>query len=368
MALDFLENAHLPRWNRKLLYGYWAILALSILVTALYDAVILLFPGKHVIVPVLSMHTLWSCCCLLIIEVLHALIKPWRDYIVIIGAVTLSANLIVGLPTISPLLTTLYLPILVSVFYFQHRKVIFAFGLSLICFLHLYWARLSELDIYELSDLFAMPAVLLVGGVVALGIMERGAELLRYLRSTLESEQELLVKNIIMDKLAKTDALTELYNHMSFHEYLDKLIEQGEKHNLPFQLAVLDIDHFKKVNDTYGHRAGDAVLKQVATVIREMVSLNDFPARYGGEEFAVLFTDISLEAALEQCEQIRSKLSSMTYQVLGGNAVTISIGIHSYRQGCNKEDLFSGADEALYAAKRIGRNRTVVYSENMYLG
>ena len=100
-----------------------------------------------------------------------------------------------------------------------------------------------------------------------------------------------------MDKLTKTDALTDLYNHMTFHEYFEKLIEQHEQNGLPLQLAIFDIDNFKLVNDMFGHRAGDAVLQRVSELIRSKVSTNDFVARYGGEEFAILFTDkLKMEA------------------------------------------------------------------------
>jgi diguanylate cyclase len=362
MSFDLLQNVHLPRWNRRLLTGFWGIVGLSVLLTAIFDAVVWLQGSSSDIVPIISVNTLRICASLLLVEALHAFLKPWQDYIVLFGAALLAVNLIISFPLTSPLLTTLYLPIMVSVFYFQRRKVVFGLLISLLSFIYLYAEQMTQYSIYQLNELLAMLGALIVGGAVALGIVSRGAELLKFLRTALASEQELRIQNILMDKLSKTDALTELYNHMSFHEYLDELILHGEKHHLDFTLAVLDIDRFKKVNDTYGHRAGDAVLKRVASVLRDMVSPNDFAARYGGEEFAVLFTDTSPESAVEQAEHIRKSIALMKHPELDYQPVTISIGIHSYEQGCRKEELFIGADEALYEAKRNGRNQTVVYT------
>ncbi|MCU6796344.1 GGDEF domain-containing protein [Paenibacillus sp. WQ 127069] len=358
MGFDLFQLIDLPRWNRKLLTGFWLIIALAILSTCVYD-VIAWFTTTLAIVPIITLNTLWLCLGLLVIEAVHKWAKRGKDYIVIIGAAFISSGLIYSFPHVNTLLTTLFLPILVSIFYFQTSKVVFSYLLSLSCFYVLYGV-LDKQTTWIISDIIAVTGVLLGGLVVALGIMSRGKELLKHLQSSLESGQDLLVRNVIMDKLAKTDALTDLYNHMSFHEYLDKLIEQGERYNFSFQLALLDIDHFKKVNDTFGHRAGDAVLKKVALTIKTMVSLNDFPARYGGEEFAIIFTDMDLQEATLNLENIRKQIAAQPHEELNGQAVTISIGVYDFQKGITKEMLFKGTDEALYEAKRSGRNQTII--------
>ncbi|MDF2959789.1 MAG: hypothetical protein K0S39_1524 [Paenibacillus sp.] len=360
MGFDFLQLVNLPLWNRKLLNGYWMIIGLSVLLSIVYN-VIGKFTNQYDDASVVTVNTLWMCIGMLVLEAANYWMKRWNDYLIILGAVMLPASLIYSFPEDSVLLTTLYLPILVSVFYFQYQKVMFSAILTLAAFYTLYVICLSETALYSIDDLITMTCVLLCGAVAALGIMSRGSELLKHLQTSIASSQDLLVKNVIMDKQIKTDSLTELYNHMSFHEYLDKLIEQGEKYNLSFQLAVLDIDHFKKVNDTYGHRAGDAVLKKVAQSIKQMVSPNDFIARYGGEEFAIIFTDMEMDEALVNLENIRTYIAEQHHEELNGHAVTISIGVQDYVKGCTKEALFSGADEALYEAKRNGRNRTVIH-------
>lgn len=360
MGFDLFQLIDLPRWNRKLLSGFWLIIALVIFSTCVYD-VIAWFSKTLRIVPIVTLNTLWLCLGLAVIEVIHKWTKRGKDYLIIIGASFLSSGLIYSFPHLNALLTTLFLPILVSIFYFQAGKVVFSYLLSLTCFYVLYGV-LDKQTTWIISDAIAITGVLLVGSAVALGIMSRGKELLKHLQSSLESGQELLVRNVIMDKLAKTDALTDLYNHMSFHEYLDKLIEQGERYNFSFQLALLDIDHFKKVNDTYGHRAGDAVLKKVALTIKTMISLNDFPARYGGEEFAIIFTDMDLQETTLNLENIRKQIASQPHEELNGHAVTISIGVYDFHKGITKEMLFKRTDEALYEAKRNGRNQTIIYS------
>ncbi|WP_235941346.1 GGDEF domain-containing protein [Paenibacillus puerhi] len=309
----------------------------------------------------------WTCIGLLIVETALKLLKRWSDYIVIMGALILSLNLITAFPLVGPTLTTLFLPILTSVFYFQKRKILFAFAVSMIAYWSVYGLQLQNIPGYSWIDLFVMTNILIICTFLGLEVMRRGSDLMKDLRSTIASEQDLLVKNILMDKLAKTDALTGLYNHMSFHEYLEELIRQGEQNNLTFQLALLDIDHFKKVNDTYGHRAGDAVLKKVARIFQELVSANDFPARYGGEEFAILFTETDVRDAMHQLERIRQHIASVRHEELDGNPITISIGLHAFHKNCTKEELFGGADTALYRAKHKGRNRIELYQEPVTL-
>ncbi|SDC01653.1 diguanylate cyclase (GGDEF) domain-containing protein [Paenibacillus sp. UNCCL117] len=363
MVFDVVNHAKMPRWNRRFLNGYWIIAVICIAASAALAGVYSYTRSQDYPIALVGQFACWTCIGLLVVEAVLKLLKSWNDYIVITGGLILSLNLIISFPMIGPLITTLFLPILTSIFYFQGRKIVFAFFITLAALWTLYGLQLKHMSAYTDIDLFVMTIVLLIGTFLGLEVMKRGSDLMKDLRSTIASEQDLLVKNILMDKLAKTDALTGLYNHMSFHEYLEELIRQGEQNDLSFQLALLDIDHFKKVNDTYGHRAGDAVLKKVACILQEMVSPNDFPARYGGEEFAILFTETDARDALLQLERIRHHISAVRHEELNGNQVTISIGLHAFYKGCAKEDLFGGADTALYRAKHKGRNRIELYQE-----
>jgi diguanylate cyclase len=208
--------------------------------------------------------------------------------------------------------------------------------------------------------LLAMGSILFVYSLIAFGVLARGRDVLIHLRSSYESNQELLVRTILMDKLAKTDALTETYNHMAFHEFKDKMVEQAESGRMELFLAVIDIDNFKTVNDTYGHKAGDAVLKKVASIARSKTGSNDVVARYGGEEFALLFTEKCFPEVFDLIENIRKAIADFAHDALGGHAVTVSVGLNRYIPGMDKEALFQGADAALYVAKYSGKNRTAL--------
>jgi diguanylate cyclase (GGDEF)-like protein len=158
---------------------------------------------------------------------------------------------------------------------------------------------------------------------------------------------------------ARTDELTSLPNFRAFRERIDLEIERAERYPERFGILILDLDRFKKYNDTYGHLAGNDALQRVARVIREAVRAVDFPARYGGEEFAVILPQLDAPALAAIAERIRASVESMPAPV-GGAQVTVSIGAAMYPDdGTAPDTLFRAADERLYAAKEAGRNRVV---------
>ena len=157
------------------------------------------------------------------------------------------------------------------------------------------------------------------------------------------------------------DGLTNLYNHRYFQESLSKLIQHSSISGKPFSILMMDLDNFKEINDTYGHLAGDAVLKGVGETLIEVTRKNDVAARYGGEEFAVLLEGLDSSQARMVAERIRSLIEKrVVYEE--SNAIplsaTISIGIASYPQhGKENKELLKVADLALYRAKQAGKNR-----------
>jgi diguanylate cyclase len=130
-------------------------------------------------------------------------------------------------------------------------------------------------------------------------------------------------------------------------------------------LLLIDIDHFKKINDTYGHPAGDIVLKRVANIIRKTVRNIDIPARYGGEEFVVVLIGTGEKGAVNMGERLRKAVMDTKFESDGTTFnLTISIGISTYEgEAMKKEDLVDKADKALYQAKGNGRNRSVLWSD-----
>jgi diguanylate cyclase (GGDEF)-like protein len=162
-----------------------------------------------------------------------------------------------------------------------------------------------------------------------------------------------------LNSRARTDDLTTLPNFRAFRERIDNEIERAARYPERFGVLVLDLDRFKKYNDTYGHLAGNGALQRVSAVIRETVRTVDFPARYGGEEFAVIVPQIEAEALATIAERVRANVEKMPAPADGAQ-VTASIGAALYPDdGTNAEELFQAADERLYAAKSGGRNRVV---------
>jgi diguanylate cyclase (GGDEF)-like protein len=159
---------------------------------------------------------------------------------------------------------------------------------------------------------------------------------------------------------ARTDELTNLPNFRAFRERIDLEIDRASRYPEHVGILILDLDRFKKYNDTYGHLAGNDALQRVARVIRETVRSVDFPARYGGEEFAVIVPQIDAASLAAIAERVREGIESMPAPK-DGAAVTVSIGASIFPDDGNAVDvLFRVADERLYAAKKAGRNRVVV--------
>jgi diguanylate cyclase len=160
---------------------------------------------------------------------------------------------------------------------------------------------------------------------------------------------------------ATIDGLTNLANRKAFDETLERAVAGARARSEPLALAVLDIDHFKIFNDTWGHQTGDQVLRYVASVIARMATAPRFAARYGGEEFALIFPGETPGAALETLEEIRQAVSSRTLKRRSTNedlgSITISAGMAELRPHDETAALIERADEAMYASKRAGRDR-----------
>ncbi len=161
----------------------------------------------------------------------------------------------------------------------------------------------------------------------------------------------------------RIDSLTSLYNRRCFDEIILKEIERSERYNHPTSLIMLDIDHFKAINDNYGHRTGDSVLKNLGKILRDEVRQSDTPCRYGGEEFTIILPQTRLDEARRMAERIRKAIARrdlFTVDKVKFN-VTASIGVAGTELN-SALDLVECADQALYRAKNNGRNQTVTAS------
>ena len=157
-------------------------------------------------------------------------------------------------------------------------------------------------------------------------------------------------------KLALTDHLTGLYNRHSLYDLGPKYISNALRHETPLSLLVIDLDHFKKVNDTHGHSTGDLVLKDVAQIMQDACRTEDIVARFGGEEFIMLLSNCDLENAINKAEKLREAIERSKPE---GLLVTSSIGVALLSSDDNMDTLFDRADEAVYKAKETGRNKVV---------
>lgn len=163
-------------------------------------------------------------------------------------------------------------------------------------------------------------------------------------------------------ELALTDPLTGLYNRRYMERHLETLAERAGQSRRPFSLVMLDIDHFKPINDTYGHDAGDEVLREFALRIQHNLRGIDLACRFGGEEFVIVMPDADIKTAQAVGERLRAYVASAPFLVSNGSKkldVTISVGVSTRLDGDRPEQILKRADEALYRAKRSGRNRVV---------
>ena len=166
--------------------------------------------------------------------------------------------------------------------------------------------------------------------------------------------------------MSLTDSLTGLYNRRHFTDCLEREFLRAKRYKSDLSLAVIDIDFFKKINDTCGHSAGDYILKEIAYLILENFRKTDMVFRYGGEEFVVIMTETALERAIIPLERLRKSIEEYPFYYDGKNLkITISIGVSEVtEEAVDAQKLFENADKALYKAKENGRNK--VYSLNMF--
>jgi diguanylate cyclase (GGDEF)-like protein len=190
-------------------------------------------------------------------------------------------------------------------------------------------------------------------------------------RRTHELRQEILTRKRIEDDLRRsemryrelslTDELTGLYNARHFFRQVQSEVDRAIRYDSPLSICVLDIDHFKQYNDTYGHLCGDAVLSELGRVIQKLIRDSDSAYRYGGEEFIIVLPATNREEAARVAERIRASFNEHAFFPRSGTEVhvSISLGVTSYNPGESVSDFVDRADQNMYAAKKCGRNTTV---------
>jgi diguanylate cyclase (GGDEF)-like protein len=191
------------------------------------------------------------------------------------------------------------------------------------------------------------------------------------IKNYLEAAKPVIESRILTDKLRETslrDPMTGLYNRRFLEEFIDKFVQQAERNNETYSVLMLDIDFFKKINDTYGHDMGDTVIAALGKIIKESVRKSDLAIRYGGEEFVILLHDATKEGALKVAHMINKNFAALSFAVGNGETIhkTISIGISMFPE--DEKTIWKCikfADTALYVAKTTGRNKVVEYKKEM---
>lgn len=187
--------------------------------------------------------------------------------------------------------------------------------------------------------------------------------LLQVLANRFRQNNTVLIDSLEMQRhyrnLSETDVLTGLHNRAWCNEVFVKQLELSERIGQPISLAMVDIDHFKGINDQYGHANGDLVLKHVGQLFMQNLRSTDLSARFGGEEFIVLMPATPLSKAVMSVERLRSRVEDSAIELADGRRLscTLSAGVAEWRHGLRLDELIGFADKALYRAKHLGRNR-----------
>jgi diguanylate cyclase (GGDEF)-like protein len=169
--------------------------------------------------------------------------------------------------------------------------------------------------------------------------------------------EELLEKNRALEQLSITDQLTGIYNRLKLHQILTSEIERSKRYQKPLSLLLLDVDHFKAINDNHGHPAGDSVLRDIASLLKQHSRTSDSVGRWGGEEFVIVCPETHLEGAAQLAESLKETVGKHSFNI--ERSVTASIGITSLREDDTLESLMERVDRALYQAKENGRDCVV---------
>ncbi len=174
-------------------------------------------------------------------------------------------------------------------------------------------------------------------------------------------QSEILVMNNELLKLSNTDKLTNISNRRFFQEELERHIDRYTKEGSVFSVLMVDIDHFKKVNDTYGHLAGDSVLVQLAGLLTQEMGPDDRVARLGGEEFVIILPETNAEEALKLAVKLNKAVENANWEII--DRLTVSIGASTFSESDTEVTIVNCADLALYRAKENGRNCSIHYQE-----
>ncbi|TJY42262.1 GGDEF domain-containing protein [Cohnella pontilimi] len=367
---EFLQR-NMAEWRRRIMNSLWICAGLYLIAQL---ASLFLLPDSvypNFLTKGLIPSTCWMMLILCACELAVFLSMPGVDYYLMTG-MSLAASVAIWFHhDVQSVMLVIMIPLVVSHIFYNRKLSLYVFILSealLVAVYSLNPAWRNQGLTFDLITVFILQIGVMV---ILLQILKRNRQVVRFLRETTASNRMLIEQNVEMNRITKLDGLTGLYNHVAFHDYLDHLIGYAPQLGVPPVLAIIDIDNFKTINDSYGHQAGDAALRILAEVISKELTPDDFAARYGGEEFALVLVDRSLPTAIETLEKIRSSIVRTNIPEIGNSAVSVSIGVEPFAPAYTKYEWFQAADSLLYQAKRSGKNMTssrAVSGENLAEG
>lgn len=317
----FLVNSILAEWGTELLAGVAAVRLIFIIVSAIvYFAVRRITKHQHLVYLITFYQAMMALTYLLTLKYYESL-----DYFSILAlmVITLAMYLLPNRIVFSQIVSVVF-----AILFFMYP-------------IH----KINSLQIHEFHRIIAYQAILLI----YCNINYCWAE--AYKRKTFKANRELL-------EMSTKDPLTGVYNRKNFDDAVDHWISLSKRYGHPFSLILFDIDNFKAVNDTYGHIVGDRVLKDAASLIRQVIRETDVFARWGGDEFAILLPETNLQEARKLAERLQDHIAENN-PLRSPTEITCSFGVTQYQEDDTKYSLLSRVDDLLLAAKAGGKNKIV---------
>ncbi|WP_158630081.1 diguanylate cyclase [Cohnella sp. AR92] len=285
-----------------------------------------------------------------------------QEFILLSSATLMIDILIVSHTPVPFLLISLHLPVLLSLIYYHLPKLLYAILNSAVSLVVLLIFN-SDIRQHIRSDtLLGILITLLIFNIVAIAVLRRARALYDYYIDDKNREGSRLLENYLEDLRSKTDPLTGACNHTAFHLHLEQMVRQSDSGLMPLYLAFIDIDNFSGINECYGHRQGDEVLRSISNILASRLGPHDTAARYEGDKFAIQFLRPSSQEAFDSMENLRKRIEKLRLPGMDEGKVTISIGLIPYAAGLGKTELIGNADRALAEAKSKGKNRTAISS------
>lgn len=266
-----------------------------------------------------------------------------------IMGVTIAVIRVVVIPGQYVRLPTIYIALiygLAVIFYYSYFESLFIYlyGIVLLYFMSAVYNP-SLLESTAIIDAVSNNIIAWIASIV----------IYRKFKNEFINQKTIEEKNKKLKEISDKDRLTGIYNRRKLEEILKEIYNKAQRYNKVFSIILLDLDHFKKVNDNYGHQAGDKVLKEVSSLLLEKIRKVDYCGRWGGEEFLIILPETDLESAVILAKRLRGEIEN--YKFTKVEKITSSFGVSAYSNNKDIKDIIKAADDALYKAKDEGRNR-----------